>query len=123
VREVDTARVRHAVLAVRREGHVLRGERAAGTDLRGLLAEERGVERELPLALERRGLGVEAADEHHVAVEPAEVVGAEARDPRPVRRVLLGRHATPVRRHELQRGVVGRLRRLRRVHQIGHTLS
>ena len=58
-----------AVLAVAREGHVLRLQRPAGADLRGLLAEQRHPDAELALALQRVGLPVDPADQHHVAVE------------------------------------------------------
>ena len=47
----------------------LRLQRAAGADLRGLLAEQRHPDAELALALQRVGLPVEPADQHHVAVE------------------------------------------------------
>ena len=67
------------MLAVGREDVVLRPEGAAGADLRGLLAEELGPDAELAVALERRGLGVDAAGQDHVAVEAADglrLVGA-----------------------------------------------
>ena len=65
------------MLAVGREDVVLRAERAAGADLRGLLAEQLGPDAELAVALERGGLDVDAPGEHHVAVEPAELLGRE----------------------------------------------
>ena len=49
-------------------------QRAAGADLRGLLAEQRGPDAELALALQRGRLDVPAADEGEVAVEPAQLV-------------------------------------------------
>ena len=58
-----------AVLAVGREGHVLGLQRPAGADLRGLLAEQRHPDAQLALPLQRVGLPVEPADQHHVAVE------------------------------------------------------
>ena len=57
------------MLAVGREDEVLRTKRAAGADLGGLLAEQLGPDAELAVTLERGGLGVDAAGEHHVAVE------------------------------------------------------
>ena len=72
---VDAAAPGDAVLAVGREDEVLRRERAAGADLRGLLAEQLGPDAELAVALERGGLGVDAAGEHHVAVEAADRLG------------------------------------------------
>ena len=66
-----------AVLAVGREHEVLGAQRATGTDLGGLLAEQLGPDAELAVPLQRRGLGVDAADEHHVAVEAADLVGGE----------------------------------------------
>ena len=58
-----------AVLAVGREGHVLRGHRATGTDLRGLLPQQRGPQTELALPLQGVGFPVGPADEHHVAIQ------------------------------------------------------
>ena len=66
---VDVAAPGDAVLAVGREDEVLLAERAAGADLRGLLAEQLGPDAELAVPLERGGLGVDATGEHHVAVE------------------------------------------------------
>ncbi len=74
VDRVDAAAPGDAVLAVGREGVVLGAQRAAGADLGGLLAEQAGPQAELALALERGGLGVEAADEDEVAVEPAQLL-------------------------------------------------
>ena len=71
VERVDAAAVGDAVLAVGREDVVLRAQRAAGADLRGLLAEQLGPDAELAVALERGGLGVDAPGQHHVAVEAA----------------------------------------------------
>ena len=79
VDRVDAAAPGDAVLAVGGEGVVLRAQRAAGADLRGLLAEQAGPEAELALALQRGGLGVEAPDEDQVAVEPAQLLVASAR--------------------------------------------
>ena len=77
VERVDAAAVGDAVLAVGREDVVLRAQRAAGADLGGLLAEQLGPDAELAVALERGGLGVDAAGQHHVAVEAAQVLGGE----------------------------------------------
>ena len=43
--------------------------RAAGADLRGLLAQQRGPDAQLALALQRGRLDVPPADEREVAVE------------------------------------------------------
>ena len=80
VDRVDAAAPGDAVLAVGREGVVLGTQGAAGADLRGLLAEEAGPQAQLALALERGGLGVEAADEDEVAVEPAQLLVAQRVD-------------------------------------------
>ena len=66
---VDVAAPGDAVLAVGREDEVLRAQRAAGADLRGLLAEQLGPDAELAVPLQRGRLGVDAAGQHHVAVE------------------------------------------------------
>ena len=58
-----------AVLAVGREGHVVGGHRAAGADLGGLLAQQRGPDAQLALALQGGRLDVPAADQREVAVE------------------------------------------------------
>ena len=77
VERVDAAAVGDAVLAVGREDVVLGAQRAPGADLGGLLAEELGPDAELAVALERGGLGVDPPGEHHVAVEAAQLLGAE----------------------------------------------
>ncbi|CPU65706.1 Uncharacterised protein [Mycobacteroides abscessus] len=105
-RRVDAAHVRDAVLAVRREDVVLGGERAAGADLRGLLALRLREQAELALALERRRLVVEAAREHHVAVETAQRRGVEVGDALAVAVGLRGRDAGAGGRHELEQGCV-----------------
>ena len=51
--------------------------RAAGADLRGLLAEQRGPDAQLALALQRRRLDVPPADQREVAVEAAQLVVAD----------------------------------------------
>ena len=53
------------------------GQRAAGADLRGLLAEQRGPDAQLALPLQRGRLDVPPADEREVAVEPAQLVVAD----------------------------------------------
>ncbi len=65
------------VLAVGREDVVVVASGPAGADLGGLLAEQRGPQAQLALALEGGGLGVEAAGQHHVPVQAAQVVGGE----------------------------------------------
>ena len=74
---VEAAAPGDAVLAVGREDEVLRAQRAAGADLGGLLAEQLGPDAELAVALQRGGLGVDAADQDHVAVEAAQLVRGE----------------------------------------------
>src|SRR4051812_44566720 len=74
VERVDPAHPGDAVLAIGREGHVVGGERAAGTDLGRLLAQQRGPDAELALALQRGGLDVPPADQRQVAVERAQLV-------------------------------------------------
>ena len=76
---VDAAAPGDAVLAVGREDEVLRAQRAAGADLRGLLAEQLGPDAELAVALQRGGLGVDAADQDHVAVEAAQLARRRGR--------------------------------------------
>ena len=68
---VDLPAPRDAVLAVGREGEVLRPQRPARADLRRLLAEQRRPDAELALPLQRGGLDVDAADQDEVAVEVA----------------------------------------------------
>src|SRR3954469_3771071 len=74
VQRVHPAGPGDAVLPVGREGHVCGLERAAGADLRRLLAQQRGPDAELTLPLQRGGLDVPAADEGQVAVEAAQLV-------------------------------------------------
>jgi len=62
------------VLAVGRERHVGRSHRATGTDLRGLLAEQRHPDAELALALQGIALAIEPAHQHHVPVQAAQQV-------------------------------------------------
>ncbi|SKV99563.1 Uncharacterised protein [Mycobacteroides abscessus subsp. abscessus] len=57
------------MLAETGEGEIVVPQRASGTDLRGLLPEQRGPEREFALTLQGRGLVVDAADHHHVLVQ------------------------------------------------------
>ena len=59
------------MLAVGRERHVLRAQRAAGADLSRLLAEQARPDAQLALALQRGGLGVQPAHDDQVAVEVA----------------------------------------------------
>ena len=65
------------MLPVGREGHVLGAQRPAGAHLRGFLAEQAGPDAQLALPLQRGGLGVELADDHQVAVEPAVLLVGE----------------------------------------------
>ncbi len=85
VGRVDAAAPGDAVLAVGREDVVVVAQGPAGADLGGLLAEQRGPQAQLALALQRGGLGVEAAGEHHVAVQAAELFGGDVGDVRVVR--------------------------------------
>ena len=68
---VDAAAVDHAVLAVAREGEVVRAQGAGRSHLGRLLPEQRGPQAELALALQRHRLGVDAPDDGHVGVEVA----------------------------------------------------
>ncbi len=81
VDQVHAAHVQHAVLAVGGEDVVLRGQRPGGADLRGLLAQARGEQAQLALALQRGGLGVEPAGEHHVGPQAAQGLGIQVGDP------------------------------------------
>ena len=74
---VQAAAPGHAVLPVGREGHVARPERAAGADLRGLLAEQRRPDPELALALERDRLEVDPADDDQVPVQGLDLLGGD----------------------------------------------
>ena len=65
------------MLAVGREDEVLRAAGPAHADLRGLLAEQRGPQAELALALQGVALSVDAAHEHHVLVETAQILVGE----------------------------------------------
>ena len=76
---IDAAAPGDAVLAVGREGHVGGPHRPAGTDLRGLLAEQRYPDAQLALPLQGVALPVEPADQHHVPVQPAQQVGRRPR--------------------------------------------
>jgi hypothetical protein len=66
---VDPPGPRHPVLPVGREHHVLGLHGPARADLRRLLPEQGHPDAQLPLPLQRVGLAVEAAHQHHVAVE------------------------------------------------------
>ena len=77
VQRVDAAAPGDAVLAVGGEGEVLLAHGPAGADLRRLLAEQAGPDAELALALQRGGLGVDAAGHHQVAVEALDGVVVE----------------------------------------------
>ena len=85
VERVDAAAPGDAVLAVGREGEVVVAQRPAGADLGGLLAEQAGPDAQLALALQGGGLGVEPADQHQVAVQPAQLLVGDVDG---VRRVL-----------------------------------
>ena len=74
---VDAAAPGHAVLAVGGEHHVVRAQRPAGPDLGGFLAEQRGPDAELALALQRDRHGVDGADQHQVPVHAPDVVGGQ----------------------------------------------
>ena len=66
-----------AVLAVAGEDVVGRAEGGAHADLDGLLAQQWRPQAELPLALERGGLGVEAPDPGHVTQQADRLGGLE----------------------------------------------
>ena len=63
---VDTAAVGHPVLAVAREDEVVGPQGPGRADLGRLLSEEGSPQRELALPLQGHGLGIDAADHHHV---------------------------------------------------------
>ena len=65
------------MLAVGREGHVAGAERAARADLGGFLAEQRGPDAQLALALQRDRLEVDPADQDEVAVQRLDLVGGQ----------------------------------------------
>jgi hypothetical protein len=77
LRRVQAPAPGHAVLAVGGEGHILRPERPARADLRGLLAEQRGPDSQLALALQGDGLEVDPADEHQVPVQRPDFLGRD----------------------------------------------
>ena len=111
VRRVDAPAPGDAVLAVGREDVVVVAQGPAGADLGGLLAEQRGPQAQLALALQGGGLGVEAAGQHHVPVQAAQLFGGQVDG---VLRVLdplaLGRQQL----YELGLGTLWRLRGARR---------
>ena len=88
VGELDAAAVRDGVLAVAREHEVVGAQRTRRADLRGLLAEQRRPEAELALALQRGGLGVDAAHDDHVLVQRRELRVIDVGDPGIVEAVL-----------------------------------
>src|SRR5581483_4221865 len=54
--------------------HVVRAQRTPGADLRSLLTEQGGPQAEFALPLQGDRLGVDAADQREVAVEPGDLV-------------------------------------------------
>src|SRR5690606_39577877 len=74
--------------------------------------EQRGPQAQLALALQRGGLGVEATGEHHVAVQPAQVVGGDVGDVRVELGVL---DALALGRQQLDEGGLGALGGTRRL--------
>ena len=95
VDRVDAAAPGHAVLPVAREGHVPGPQRAAGADLRGLLAEQRRPDAQLALPLQRGRLDVDPADQDEVPVEIADLLG------RDLERVVGMLHALTLRGEQL----------------------
>ena len=77
LQRVEAATPGDAVLAVGREDEVLGPQGPAGADLRGLLAEQLRPDAELTVPLQGGRLDVDPPDEHHVAVEAAELLGGE----------------------------------------------
>ena len=77
LRRVDAPAPGDAVLAVGGESHVGRPQGAAGADLRGLLAQQRHPDAQLALPLQRVPLTVEPADQHHVPVQAAQLLGRD----------------------------------------------
>jgi hypothetical protein len=61
----------HTVFSVCGEGHVSVEQRSTSTDLRSLLTQQLRPQTQLPLTLERSGLGVDSSDEHEIAIEAA----------------------------------------------------
>ncbi len=73
----DSAGVGEAVLTVGGEDEVLGARCASHADLSGLLAEHRRPQAQLTLALQCCALRIDAADEDHVPVEPAQILVGE----------------------------------------------
>ena len=117
---VDAAAPGDAVLAVGREHHVRRGQRAAGADLGGFLAEQRGPEAELALALQGGRLGVDPADQNQIPVQRPDLGGGQVErvvgmlDPLALRGQQLDEFASPVRHFRCGLGRLWSRRRIRR---------
>jgi hypothetical protein len=77
VDRVDAPAPGHAVLAVGGEHHVIGAQRPAGPDLGGFLAEQRGPDAQLALALQRDRDGIDGADQYQVPVHAPDVVGGQ----------------------------------------------
>ena len=86
-------------------GEVVGAQRAGRADLRGLLAEQRRPEAELALALEGHRLGIDAADDRHVAIEVAQLERIDVGDEVPVG---AADGALPVDGDQLDQAVVAR---------------
>ena len=76
-RGVQAAAPGHAVLPVGGEGHVARPQGPARAHLRCLLAQQRGPDAQLALALERDGLEVDPADDDQVPVEGLDLLAGD----------------------------------------------
>ena len=79
---IDAAAVSHAVLAVAGEDEVVGVECAGRADLRRLLSEQRSPQPELALPLQRGGLGVDAPDDHEIAIDLLHRSRVDVRDQR-----------------------------------------
>src|SRR5439155_3562435 len=71
---VDVAAPRHAVLAVRRESHVLNSKGPSGSYLGRFLAEAGRPQAELTLPLKRSRFAVEPSHERQVAIKRLDLV-------------------------------------------------
>ncbi len=99
---VHPTAVGHPVLAVAREDEVVGAQRPGRPDLGGLLPEERRPQRELALSLQGHGLGIDAADHRHVAVEVSQLRWADIGHEVPIR---APDRALPVQRDQLHQAV------------------
>jgi len=76
---VDAAAPGNPVLTIGGKRHVSGAERAAGSDLGGLLAKQRGPDAQLALALQGDRLGIDSPDQHQIAVHAADGIRVEVK--------------------------------------------